>query len=255
MTPSPSPGAVLRDAPWCPELVVIPPGAFMMGSTEAERRWAVDHDARWEWVENEQPRHRVEIAYPLAVGRFLVTFEQYDRFARITRRAEPGDDGWGRGQRPVIKVSWEDAKAYVDWLAAETGQPYRLLSEAEWEYACRAGTMTRYWWGDEITSENANYGKNIGKTREVGSYPANPWGLHDTHGTVWEWVEDCWNDRYDRAPADGRAWTSGDCSHRVMRGGSWKNRIWDLRSAKRFKMRAAEWVNDFGFRVARTLTP
>jgi formylglycine-generating enzyme required for sulfatase activity len=154
----------------------------------------------------------------------------------------------------VIKVSWEDAKVYVEWLAGETGQPYRLLSEAEWEYACRAGTTTRYWWGDEITPENANYGENLGRTTEVGTYRANPWGLYDMHGNVWEWVEDCSNDSYEGAPEDGSAWTRGDCTRRVLRGGSWSNKIRDLRSANRFAVRLGEWVNDFGFRVARTLT-
>ncbi len=103
----------------------------------------------------------------------------------------------------MINVSWDDAKAYVEWLAAQTRQPYRLLSEAEWEYACRAGTTTRFWWGDEITPEKANYGENLGKTSEVGGYPANPFGLYDMHGNVWEWVEDHWHDTYEGAPEDG----------------------------------------------------
>jgi formylglycine-generating enzyme required for sulfatase activity len=183
-----TPGTVFRDIdePWCPEMVVIPPGEFMMGSTEAERQWAVEQGAGREWVDAEKPQHLVRIAYPLAVGRFPVTFEEYGHFARTAGRAQPDDRGWGRGPRPVINVSWEDAKAYVEWIAAETGQPYRLLSEAEWEYVCRARTTTRYWWGDEITAENANYGRKVGKTSEVGSYSANDFGLYDTHGNVWE---------------------------------------------------------------------
>ena len=242
------------DAPWCPEMVVISTGEFMMGSTDAERQWAVDRGAEPEWVGNEKPQHLVRLAHSLAIGRFPVTFEQYDRFARITGRDQPGDAGWGRGRRPVINVSWEDSKAYVDWLAAETGKPYRLLSEAEWEYACRAGTTTRYWWGDEITPENANYGSNVNRTSEVGGYPANPFGLCDMNGNVWEWVEDCWNDSYEGAPDDGSAWARGDCGRRVLRGGTWKNEIWKLRSANRFGVRAGEWKDDFGLRVAKTLT-
>ena len=134
----------------------------------------------------------------------------------------------------MINVSWDDAQAYVAWLSKETGQPYRLLSEAEWEYAARAGTTTRYSWGDDPpTPEQANFGRNVGKTTEVGTYPPNPWGLHDMHGNVWEWVEDCWNESYQGAPSDGSAWTSGDCSRRVLRGGSWVNDPEYLRSADR----------------------
>ena len=191
------------DAPWCPEMMVIPPGEFITGSTEAEK---------------ERPQHPVRIAYRLAVGRYPVTFEEYGHFARSTGRAQPGDEGWGRGRWPVINVTWEDAKAYVEWLAVETVQGYRMLSEAEWEYACRDGTVSRYWWGNEITPENANYGKNLGKTSEVGSDPANPFGLYDMQGNVWEWVEDRWHDFYNGAPNDGSAWTAGNDPRRVVRG-------------------------------------
>jgi formylglycine-generating enzyme required for sulfatase activity len=179
---------------WCPELVVIPPGEFMMGSTEAEK---------------ERPQHQAQIAYSLAVGRSPVTFEEYGHFARIAGREPPYDEGWGRGRRPAINVSWNDAGAYVEWLSAATGQPYRLLSETEWEHACRAGTATRYCWGDDITPLNANYGKSLGKTTEVGSYPANRFGLYDMQGNVWEWVEDRWHDNYDGAPHDSSAWIEG----------------------------------------------
>jgi hypothetical protein len=152
------------DEIWCPELVVIPPSEFMMGSTEAEREWAVGQGANREWVQVEKPQHRVRIDATLAVGRHPVTFEEYDHFADATGREKPSDEGWGRGRRPVINVSWEDARAYVSWLSKETGQAYRLLSEAEWEYAARAGTTTRHWWGDDITSENASFNQNVGKT-------------------------------------------------------------------------------------------
>jgi formylglycine-generating enzyme required for sulfatase activity len=154
----------------------------------------------------------------------------------------------------VINVSWDDAKAYVGWLSAQTGHPYRLLSEAEWEYACRAGTRTRFWWGDEITPENANYGINVGKTSEVGRYPANPFGLCDMHGNVWEWVEDGWHDSYDGAPNDGSAWIAGEDSRRVLRGGSWIELSGSQRSACRLWYDSGDRNYFLGFRVARTLS-
>ena len=136
------------------------------------------------------------------------------------------DEGWGRGDRPVINVSWDDAQAFVGWLSQETGESYRLPSEAEWEYAARAGTETRYSWGDEIGTNRANCDGcgsqwDDRQTAPVGSFPPNPFGLHDMHGNVGEWVEDCWNDSYRSAPADGIAWLSGDCDRRLSRGGSW----------------------------------
>ena len=242
------------DGPWCPEMVVIPPGEFMMGSTETERQWAVGQGAKQEWVEREKPQQQVRILHTPAVGRFPVTLEEYGHFARTTERPEPRDQGWGRGRRPVINVDWQEAKSFAAWLSVQAGQPYRLLSEAEWEYACRAGTMTGYSWGDGISPENANYYGSVGRTTEVGSYPANPWGLCDMHGNVWEWVEDCLNDSYEGAPNDGTAWTSGDCSRRVLRGGSWDRNPGCLRSAYRGGGDASYRSSNIGFRVARTLT-
>ncbi len=249
---APKPGTLFRDidAPWCPELVVIPPGEFLMGSNEAERQWAVSQGAKPEWLEPEQPQHRVRIAYPLAVGRYPITFEEYGRFCEQTRRQLPGDEEWGRGRRPVINVSWDDAKAYVEWLAAETGQPYRLLTEAEWEYACRAGTTTRYWWGDDVSKDKANY--EGGRTSEIGSYPASPFGLYDMQGNVWEWVEDRWHGNYEGAPADGAAWLEGNDSGRVVRGGSWIVAPWNLRAAYRGGFGTDVRYPYIGFRVART---
>ena len=211
------PGKPFRDmdAPWCPEMVVIPAGDFMMGSPETEAGRSGD----------EGPQHRVTIAHSLAIGKFPVTFDEYDHFCAATAYDKPEDQGWGRGRRPVINVSWDDAKAYCAWLSQVTGKPYRLPSEAEWEYACRAGTTTRYAWGDKVTPEKTNYAESkLGKTTEVGAYPPNPWGLHDMHGNVWEWCEDCWHDTYQGAPDDGRAWggeDGGNCDWRVLRGGSW----------------------------------
>ncbi len=251
----PESGTVFRDidAPWCPQMVVIPPGEFMMGSSDAEREWAMAQGVSREWVDWEQPQHRVRIAYALAVGRYPVTFEEYDNFADATGRSRPKDQGWGRARRPVIEVSWDDAKAYVEWLAAATREPYRLLSEAEWEYVCRAGTTTRFWWGDDITLNNANYAKNIGNTSRVGTYPANPFGLCDTHGNVSEWCEDRWHDSYDGAPDDGSAWSQWARRGRVVRGGSWGSPPRNLRAACR------NWVDTggrgyaLGFRLARML--
>ena len=237
------PLSAFRDiqAPWCPEMVVIPPDEFMMGRPEGEEAYG-----------NERPQHLVKINYWLVVGRYPIIFDEYDHFAETTERELPIDDGWGRGRRPVINITWHDAKAYVQWLEFQTDHHYRLLSEAEWEYACRAGTTTRYWWGDEITPEQASYGENIGRTSEVGTYPANPWGLYDMHGNVWEWVEDRWHDTYHGAPDDGSAWTTGSRSV-VQRGGSWQHEPTHLRSASRTSESPRIRDPDSGFRVARTL--
>ena len=159
-----------------------------------------------------------------AVSKYEVTFEDYDRFTYPNR---VDDNGWGRGARPVINVSWDDAQEYVGWLSGQTGQSYRLLSGSEWEYVARAGTSTAYSWGNAIGSNRANC---VGcgsqwdgsQTAPAGSFSANAYGVHDMHGNVWEWVEDCWNGSYAGAPSDGSAWRSGDCSVRVLRGGSWR---------------------------------
>ena len=241
------PGRVFRDidAPWCPEMLEVPAGQFMMGSTDGDTK---AH-------EGEKPQHLVRIGHRLAVGRYPVTFEEYDHFCRSTKRQVPKDRSWGRGRRPVILVSWEDSRAYAEWLRHKTGQHYRLLSEAEWEYACRAGTTTRYWWGDEITPANANFGQNVGRTSEVGAYPANAWGLFDMHGNVREWVEDRWHDNYEGAPDDGSAWAQGKSSGRVARDGAWYDSPSYLRAACR-NWRARDFRHyNLGFRAARTLTP
>jgi formylglycine-generating enzyme required for sulfatase activity len=250
-------GTVFRDieAPWCPELVVIPAGSFVMGSPATEEGRSPD----------EGPQHEVTFARPFALGRYPVTFDEYDHFCAETRREKPPDRDWGRGRRPAINVSWEDAKAYVEWLSEHTGQGYRLPSEAEWEYACRAGTTTPFWTGETIGTERANYNGNYTygrgrkgeyrvQTTPVGTFEANPWGLHDMHGNVWEWCEDCCNDSYKGAPDDGSAWTAGDCRRRVLRGGSWNSNPGYLRSAERDGYYADDPVNDFGFRVAGTVS-
>jgi formylglycine-generating enzyme required for sulfatase activity len=244
--------AVFRDidAPWCPEMVALPLGEFLMGSPEEEEGRFSD----------EGPQHRVTISCRFAIGRYPVTFDEYDHFCAATGRQKPKDRGWGRGRRPVIHVSWRDAVAYCAWLASETGQPYRLASEAEWEYAARGGTTTRYAFGDAITPKNANSSESKrgkSKTTEMGSYPPNAWGLYDMHGNVWEWVEDIYHDSYKSAPIDGSTWTDGegqDSSRgRVVRGGSWLNVPGLLRSARRDRNPPDGRNNRLGFRVARTL--
>ncbi len=171
-----------------------------------------------------------------------------------------GDEGWGKGSRPVINVSWEDAQAYVQWLSRKTGERYRLLSEAEWEYVARAGTSTRFSWGDgdPTCSRGAWNGANFTsctsyRTEPVGYSAANAFGVHDLHGNVYEWVEDCYQDSYSGAPSDGSARTVSNCSRRVFRGGSWYDAPQILRSAYRIRNYPTVRFSDRGFRVARTL--
>ena len=250
-------GEVFRDCEECPELVVVPAGSFMMGSPESEE----------DRYDDEGPVHRVRIAEPFAVGVYEVTFGEWDACVRGGGCGgyEPDDEGWGRGDRPVISVSWEDARAYVSWLSRRTGQDYRLLSEAEWEYVARAGTATPFHFGRAISTAQANYNGNFtyengrkGQYRRqavpVGSFSANDFGVHDVHGNVWEWTEDCWNDNYMGPPTDGSAWERGDCGRRAVRGGSWYSRPGFLRSAFRYGFTAGDRGILLGFRAARTLT-
>ncbi len=256
----PGSGQSFKDCPDCPEMVVVPSGNFMMGSPkdEPERHYA------------EGPQHKVSIAQPFAVGRFAVTFEEWDACAAGDGCGgyRPRDEGWGRGNRPVINVNLDDAKAYVAWLSKKTGQRYRLLSEAEFEYVARAGTTTPFWWGSSMTPEQANYngnnvyagggskGVNRAGTVPVKSFEANPWGLYQVHGNVWNWVEDCWHDNYEDAPAHGSAWITAECKQRVIRGGSWQSDPSLLRAARRMLINLPKGrSNDYGFRVARTITP
>ena len=204
----------------------------------------------------------VTIAKPFAVSKFDVTFDEWDACATLGG-CDPHikDSGWGRGQQPVINVSWDDAQTYVAWLSQVTGKPYRLLTEAEWEYAARAGTTTAYYWGDDIGKGNANCygcGQPVGRqaaASPVGSFAANAFGLYDMAGNVFQWVQDCYHDNYDGAPTDGSAWTSGDCSYRVVRGGSWDHDPQYLRTASRSWEPTGDRTNRLGFRVGRTLTP
>jgi formylglycine-generating enzyme required for sulfatase activity len=229
----------------CPEMVVVPAGSFMMGSAEF----------------GEGPPRRVTIAKPFGVGKFEVTFAEWE--ACVAGRGcgrNPDDSRWGRGKRPVINVSWDDAKQYVAWLSRKTGKNYRLLTEAEWEYAARAGSTTLYSWGDDIGRGNAHCTGcgspwNENQTAPVGSFKPNAFGLHDMHGNVWEWVEDCWDLDLTEAPSDGRARESGcpDDQRRVQRGGAFLHEPRVLRSTVRNSYGKDNRANGVGFRVARTL--
>ncbi len=233
-----------------PEMVVIPAGRFRMGCVSGV-----------ECFDREQPVHDVTIPRAFAVSKYEVTFEDYDRFTYPNR---VDDEGWGRGRRSVINVSWDDAQEYVAWLSRQTGQSYRLLSEAEWEYVARAGTSTMYSWGNAIGNNRANCynwedrercGDQWENTAPAGSFPANGFDVYDMHGNVAEWVEDCWNESYAGAPSDGSAWLSGDCSQRMLRSGAWDRLPRNLSSASRFRATTGNRLTNVGFRVARTITP
>ncbi len=252
------PGTRIRDCEACPELVVVPAGSFMMGSPASE----------WGRFNNEGPQRRVTIAEPFAVGVYEVTFREWD--ACVSEGGcngyRPDGLGWGRGGRPVINVSWDDARAYVKWLSQRTEKHYRLLSASEWEYVARAGTTGPFHTGSTISSDQANYdssytygsgqkGRYRGQTVQVGTFAPNAFGLHEVHGNVWEWTQDCWNDSYTGAPTDSRTWETGECERRVLRGGSWGDVPWLLRSADRGKNDSSIRDLKIGFRIARTLTP
>ena len=242
------PGETFKDCPECPEMVVIPAGRFRMGNLSGA--------GRSYQKTSEKPVHAVTIRAKFAVGMYEVTFDEWDACVADGGCAghRPGDEGWGRGRRPVINVSWDNAKAYVRWLSGKTGKRYRLLSESEWEYVARAGTTTAYNTGASISKGQAKFGSRDGTVR-VGAYSPNAFGLHDVHGNVWEWVEDCWNDGYSGAPVDGSAWLRGDCDVRDLRGGSWYSDPGILYSAHRNLNRSDYRGSDFlGFRVARTLS-
>jgi formylglycine-generating enzyme required for sulfatase activity len=233
-------------------MIVLPAGSFIMGSPVTER----GHQP------SEEPQHQVSIAKSFAVSKFQLTFDEWDTCAHYGDCPEDiSDSGWGRGQQPVINVTWSDAKRYVSWLSKMTGKPYRLLTEAEYEYAARAGATRTYPWGDDIGQNNSNC-RDCGsqwdntRTAPVGSFSANEFGLFDMVGNVWVWVEDCVNDSYDGAPAGGSAWIEGgNCKSRIVRGGSWNNTPVNLRCATRVGISTGFRDNLLGFRIARTIVP
>ncbi len=239
----PNPGEIFKDCDTCPDLVVVPPGDFAMGSTDSDF---------------EKPVHRVVIAKAFAIGRHEITFAQWDACAAANAcKTDIDDHGFGRGDRPVIDVSWDEAQAFVKWLSAQTGQAYRLPSEAEWEYAARAGSRLAFPWGATAGNGRANCddcGPNpAGTTLPAGSFRPNAFGLFDMAGNAAEFVEDCWNSSYRSAPTDGSAWRSGQCGLRVLRGGSFTSKASAIRSAARFRYDHDVRYYTNGFRVARSL--
>jgi len=288
--PNPTaPGYVFKDCPDCPEMVVIPAGRFVMGAAPGEEE---SEKLPENFRNRSQPQHGVDVM-SFSAGKFEVTRGQYRAFVEATGRSSAGacfvwtgskfeidqakdwrNPGYAQEDpHPVACVSWEDAKAYVVWLGQRTGKAYRLLTEAEWEYAARAGTTTRRFWGDDgdqfcayangadqttkaqVPGWNfqiANCNDRYAYTAPVGSYRANAFGLYDMLGNVSEWTEDCWNEYYNSAPTDGRAWMAGNCSQRVLRGGSWNDYPLRLRAASRGRSTTAGRSVSFGFRVART---
>ena len=263
-----APGAVFKDCDDCPEMVVIPAGQFVMGASPGEEERENLHK---DFRDQSQPQHRVEVRR-FAAGKFSVTREQYEVFVNATGRKSDGCSVWtgiewendlGKDWRnpgflqderhPVACVSWDDAIAYVQWLSQKTGKSYRLLSEAEWEYAARGGSTTAYPWGKSRDNFDAFAWHNQVKlTQQVGLKKPNQFGLNDMIGNVWEWTQDCWNGNYIGAPTDGSAWASGDCSQRVLRGsGIYLSN--GLSTTQRVSFKAASSYKGYGFRVAKDL--
>lgn len=254
------PGAIFQDCDACPSMIVVPSGSFVMGSPEREAFRNKD----------EGPQRNVSFSKPFAVGRFEITFEEWTACVRGggCKGYEPFDQNWGRGRRPAINVNWNHVQSFLRWMKRKTGKPYRLLSEAEWEYAARGGSSGAFWWGEKASHAFANYGKDSccgghvegrdvwEKTAPVGQFPPNPFGLHDMHGNVAEWVEDCGHKDYDGAPEDGKPWLNeggGNCQFRLLRGGSWGVQPKFIRSASRGGSFLRIKNRNYGFRVARDL--
>jgi formylglycine-generating enzyme required for sulfatase activity len=242
--PSVASGTEIKDCPACPPLIGLKQGDFVMGSN-------VDDPS-------ERPAHSVSIARPFAVGKFEVTNEQWNVCVEAGACQASSAGPSAQKNDPVRDVSWNDAQAYVKWLSKVSGKSYRLPTEAEWEYAVRGGTSTRYWWGDKMATGKANCKVcgdpwNPDGPAPVGSFAANPYGIHDMNGSLWEWVSDCWHNTYKGAPADGRAWDEPNCNVRVIRGGSWREGADYMLSSTRFKYDASVRHSQNGFRVARDL--
>jgi formylglycine-generating enzyme required for sulfatase activity len=284
------PGQVFRDCPDCPEMVVIPAGSFVMGAAPGEEeRERVPNQFRG----RSAPQHSVNVR-SFMLGKYEVTVGEFALFANETGHRTDGgcyvwngskwdidqsinwrNPGFGQGDRhPVACVNWNDAKAYTAWLSRKTDKGYRLATEAEWEYAARAGTSTARYWGNDGNQgcgyanvadrtakgqvsgasnwPTANCDDGHAYTAPVGSFRTNAFGLHDMIGNVYEWTEDCWNDNYNGAPTDGSSWQTGDCQIRVLRGGSWRIDPRNARSANRGRVNSDDRVDGNGFRVART---
>ncbi|MBI2275941.1 MAG: SUMF1/EgtB/PvdO family nonheme iron enzyme [Dechloromonas sp.] len=232
----------VKDCPVCPALIVLPRGAFTMGNSQDDP--------------SEKPAHQVSINEPFAIGKYEVTVEQWNACAMADACPRIATVAGAANNAPVRDVSWDDAKKYVSWLSKLSGKSFRLPTEAEWEYAARGGTTTRYWWGDQMRPGNANC-KGCGEPwqqqepAKVGSFAANSFGAHDMNGSVWEWVADCWHNSYHGAPANGLAWNEPNCTVRVIRGGSWRDGASYMLSSTRFKYDGNVRNSQNGFRVAR----
>ncbi|MBP0595192.1 SUMF1/EgtB/PvdO family nonheme iron enzyme [Paraburkholderia sp. LEh10] len=251
-TPAPAPAATARaaaggeskDCPACPVMISLPAGTFTMGSSSDDP--------------SEKPPHQVTISAPFAIGKYEVTVEQWNACADVNGCPKLSPENNSVKNAPARDLSWDDAQAYVKWLSKITGKPYRLPTEAEWEYADRAGTTTKYWWGDQMRKGMANC-KDCGDPyhkegpEPVGSFAANPNGLHDMNGSVWEWVADCWHNSYQGAPNDGRAWDAPGCNVRVIRGGSWREGNDYMLTSTRFKYSSSVRQSQDGFRVVKEL--
>lgn len=234
----------LRDCQSCPVLVALSAGTFTMGNNASDP--------------SERPAHQVAIGAPFAIGKFEVTVQQWNACVTANGCSPVAYTPNTAGNAPIRDVSWDDAQQYVKWLSLISGQPYRLPTEAEWEYAARGGTATRFWWGQQMAPGKANC-KECGqpwasdRPANAGSFAANGYGLHDTSGSVWEWVADCWHNNYKDAPGDGSAWDEPGCRVRVIRGGSWREGADYMVASTRFRYDASVRQSQNGFRVARSL--
>ncbi|RBO82760.1 SUMF1/EgtB/PvdO family nonheme iron enzyme [Marinomonas aquiplantarum] len=236
----------LKTGGTAPKVEKIPPATFLMG------------DQNHLGDDNEKPVHEVDIPNGFYISKYEVTFAQYDKFAQATDRPLPPDNGWGRGTRPVINVSWYDAKAYAAWLSEQTGQEYRLPTEIEWEYSARADSNTAFWYGNEVkpgysVCDSCGSQWDAVSTGPVGSQASNPLGLFDMHGNVAEWIEDCYHDSYDGAPTSNQVWLDNQCDNRVLRGGSWFDIPRVGRSATRYRAQPDLKASNWGFRVVRVI--
>jgi len=235
----------MRDGSTGPEMIALRGGVFHRGDLQGNG-------------DSDEKNPQIVRLQPFAIGIYEVSFNEYDRFVQSTRHEIPDDQGWGRGRRPVINVSWDSAVAFTEWLSQQTGESYRLPTDAEWEYAARGGTSTRFWWGDTEGRGNANCAGcqslwDGERSSPVGRFSPNPFGLHDTAGNVFEWVTDCWNDTFSEAPADGSELDKPGCGVRVIRGGAWSFPPKEIRSANRWRDFQSRRSDDTGFRVVREL--